>query len=336
MSATATTTNAKNSKYFERQLMLEFKDVIRSILVLLIKVVTIVVNAKMSVEQVVSSISVLIPKQMSKQLEHVKTTDILTPFMIDHVDSTKCKGIKKNKGLYTQCNSKRPQKNPLCSACQKQNCGTVDDRIADYNRTHSYYTYTVGDNTPTPYINFISGLTKSEVETALGISNIPDEHFEYTGNDETPDVKIKSQKTLPATNFVNNLLTSIGAIEPEPTFVTPDTDVAAVDEIAPTVVIEQKKTKSKVANKTAKKTTPTVKQTTPVVVVNTQPVQTGEQKALGKSKTKFDVYKINGEDVEYYCNPKKHPNTLFTADGDALVEAYSRESANSKWIPFSD
>jgi uncharacterized protein YcfL len=298
-------------KRFERELMLDFKQVITAILALIIKVVTVVVNTKMSVEQLITSMSVLLPKNMSKQLTNPKSTTILTPFIVEQVNDTLCQGIKLNKGLYTQCQNAKKKNgggSDFCSSCDKEHkCGTVQDRIDDYEKTGSYYTYTVDGKTPKPYVDTLDGTTKEEVEALLGI-DIPDEHFTYMANNTATITKKTKKNTIPA----NNLIASLPATANNDDFV--DTF-----DVPPTVVIDQKKPK-----KAPKMKAPPVPEPEPEE--SDEPVATNKTKKIGKIT--YKVYTFNG--AELYCNESEATKSLYSQDGKTLTEEYA--DYGGKWV----
>lgn len=302
----------QEQKRFERELMLDFKQVVVAIMALIIKVVTIVVNTKMSVEQLIASMSVLLPKNMTKQLQNTKSITVLTPFIVEQVNDNLCQAIKQNKGLYTQCTNAKKKNgggSDFCSACDKEHkCGTVQDRIADYEQTGSYYTYSVNGKTPKPYIDTLDGATKEEVETLLGFE-VPDEHFTYMADNSTVAKKTK-KNVIPA----NNLIASLPAHT-----VANDDFVDSVD-VPPTVVIDQKKVK-----KTPKMKAPVQPEPEPEPEHDDQPKATNKSKTIGKKP--YVIYTINGQ--ELYCNEKEDPDSLYSLNGKTLSEEYTR--IGGKW-----
>ena len=82
----------------------------------------------------------------SKGVGSSKKSEMLMPFNGEH-DSSKCGGLNKNHGLYTQCSSSRKEGEAYCVKCSKQalknshglpDYGHIDNRVRCYEREEEF------------------------------------------------------------------------------------------------------------------------------------------------------------------------------------------------------
>ena len=104
-----------------------------------------------------------------------------------------CKGIKQNKGLYTQCEFKTKE-GDYCGGCKSQKYGNVMDRM----KTGLYEYRDPSGNKPTGYKSVLKKMKLSETmvrEEALkaGIE-IAEEHFSYEEESEVKEKKGRPKK----------------------------------------------------------------------------------------------------------------------------------------------
>jgi hypothetical protein len=100
------------------------------------------------------------------------------PFIPSQVKEECCQGLKYNRGLFTQCLSKKSESSELCKTCVKTCCGTVSDRLAvglmEYKDSKG--------RKPVAYMTVLKRMKKSdeEVDAFVKSFEIPEEHLVKT------------------------------------------------------------------------------------------------------------------------------------------------------------
>lgn len=99
------------------------------------------------------------------------------PFIPSEVKDECCQGLKYNRGLFTQCMSKKGESSELCKTCVKMCCGTVSDRLAvglmEYKDSKG--------RKPVAYMTLLKRMKKSDEEVDAFVKSlefeIPEEHL---------------------------------------------------------------------------------------------------------------------------------------------------------------
>ena len=97
------------------------------------------------------------------------------PFIPSQVKEECCQGLKYNRGLFTQCLSKKGESSELCKTCMKGCCGTVSDRLdvglMEYKDSKG--------RKPVAYMTVLKRMKKSdeEVDAFVKSFEIPEEHL---------------------------------------------------------------------------------------------------------------------------------------------------------------
>lgn len=99
------------------------------------------------------------------------------PFIPSEVKEECCQGLKYNRGLFTQCLSKKGESSELCKTCVKTCCGTVSDRLEvglmEYKDSKG--------RKPVAYMTVLKRMKKSDEEVDAFVKSlefeIPEEHL---------------------------------------------------------------------------------------------------------------------------------------------------------------
>lgn len=128
---------------------------------------------KAVVVKAVKAVKEVKAKQTTKQT----TQEFPLPFIPSEVKEECCQGLKYNRGLFTQCLSKKGESSELCKTCVKMCCGTVSDRLAvglmEYKDSKG--------RKPVAYMTLLNRMKKSDEEVDAFVKSlefeIPEEHL---------------------------------------------------------------------------------------------------------------------------------------------------------------
>jgi hypothetical protein len=348
----------------DKEIIIDFTEIISSILRLFAKLLSIFMDKEMNIEDINGMLaakfntkkitSMLKKKNDSATEKEAKKKVIVAPFC-GAVNATTCHAIVPGGGLLIPCSGKC--KNSLfCNIHKdpaKQKYGTTDMRIKSFIENNGDpYAYVAPDGTkPVPYLNVVKNMTRDEIEAELGMKLL-DIHF-----------------TTPATNTDKKKKTKTAdkkaAKEPEP---EEEAEEEAEPEPEPEPVVVAPvtiDTKKKASKATKPPTSPPVPAVVPTVVAKAEKVEKAKKSStvelpkpkqskkksaaddtITYSHIKFNAVTIG--DAKYYV-PTEATETIdinvayeyIPANPKAnkraeIVSMFYREEEDGEWIEFDE